>query len=74
MLLTALSCHKQLDKLRSQFVELIQQEHQIQQHKQALAMLANSYQPSLEKTDFAEVLQENMDHVQAVDRCAAAAV
>jgi len=66
--LLLLVLHVQLQQLRSQFVELIQQEHQIEQHKAALGQLQVTYQPSLAKTNFTEVMQEHMERVQASDR------
>lgn len=59
----------QLGKLRDQFVNLIQTEHQVQQHKGALQQLWGSYQPSLDKTDFGETMQEHLQQVQAGNRC-----
>lgn len=57
----------QIGKLREQFVGLIQVEHEVDQHKAALGQLQYDYQPSLEKTDFSDSLQEHMQQAQAND-------
>lgn len=58
----------QLGKLRGQFLKLIESEHEVQQHKDALMQLSSSYQPSLEKTDFKDTIQEHIQQAQAGSR------
>lgn len=61
-------CWLQLDKLREQLKGLMEQEHQIQQHKAALGQLQASYQPSADTTEFANLIQHHMQQAQAQDR------
>lgn len=65
--------HALLGKLRGQFVKLIESEHEVQQHKAALQQLSSSYQPSLEKTDFQDTIQQHIQQAQAGSRFSAAA-
>jgi hypothetical protein len=58
----------QLGKLRGQFVKLIESVHEVQQHKAALQQLSSSYQPSLEKTDFQDTIQQHIQQAQAGSR------
>lgn len=58
----------QTAKLRDQFVQLIEVEHEVDQHKAALGQLQYDYQPSLEKTDFKDIMQEYMQQAQATER------
>jgi hypothetical protein len=58
----------QIDKLRSQFVTLIETERQVQHHKTALGQLYSTYQADLEQTDFQGSIQEHMQQAQAADR------
>jgi hypothetical protein len=64
--LLVLSC--QIDKMRSQFVTLIETERQVEHHKTALGQLSSTYQADLEKSDFQGCIQEHMQQAQAADR------
>lgn len=58
----------QLSKLREQLVILIKQEQQLKRHNVALGHLQSTYQPSLDNTDFKEILDQQMQQQAAADR------
>ncbi|KAF8065616.1 ELP5 [Scenedesmus sp. PABB004] len=57
-----------LQGLRQQLLRLVEAQQQVAAHQGALASLAASYQPSLEKTDFAAALQQRTPAAGATGR------
>jgi len=52
-------CCLQLKLLREQLLKIINVEQNINSHKAALSQMQRSYQPTLEKTDFAAVIGQH---------------
>lgn len=50
----------QLTKLREKLLQLVEQEGKVKAHKAAIMRVGLQYRPTLEKSDFAELLQQQM--------------
>jgi hypothetical protein len=56
------NCHfLQLKKLREQLLQLVDAQQQVQAHRTALQQVAREYAPTLEKSNFKQMMQEAMD-------------
>ncbi|WIA36485.1 hypothetical protein OEZ86_007785 [Tetradesmus obliquus] len=52
---------EKLKKLRQQLLQLVEAQQQVQAHRTALQVVAGQYAPTLEKSNFEQMVQEAMD-------------